>query len=139
MTFNLTIPQPGGNALNLSIEDGETLFVLGANGTGKSNLMHRFYNDHRGSARRMAAHRQNWFESNVINLSPEGRRNTEVNIQNYDTGAESRWRDPYSGHRPNMAVYDLIDAENVRARSIAMAVDANAMDLAKTLSKKDAP
>lgn len=139
MTFNLTIPQSGGNSLNLSIEPGETLFVLGANGTGKSNLMHRFYGEHRGNAQRMAAHRQNWFASNFINLSPEQRRSTGTDVQNYDTGAESRWKDDYSSYRPNIAIYDLIDAENIRARSIAGAVDANEIDLAKTLSKKDAP
>jgi ABC-type Mn2+/Zn2+ transport system ATPase subunit len=139
MTFDLTIPQPSGNPLNISNSVGETLFVLGANGTGKSNLMLRFYNSHRGNVRRMSAHRQTWFDSNAINLSPEQRRNTETNIQSYDTGVESRFRDPYSTHRPNMAIYDLIDAENIRARSIAGAVDAKDIDLAKTLSKKDAP
>lgn len=50
-----------------------------------------------------------------------------------------RWRDPYSVHRTNAALYDLIDAENVRARSIASAVDTGEIDLAKVLSKKDAP
>ena len=38
-----------------------------------------------------------------------------------------------------MAIYDLVDAENVRARGIAGAIDSNNFDLAKELRKKDAP
>lgn len=139
MSFDLTIPQPGGLSLDLSVTAGETLFVLGANGTGKSNLMQRFYSNHQGNARRMSAHRQTWFDTNRINLSPERRRNNETNIRNYDAESESRWRDSYSSHRPNMAIYDLIDAENVRARLIARAVDLDNIDRAKAISKEDAP
>jgi ABC-type lipoprotein export system ATPase subunit len=139
MTFNLTIPQPGGNSLDVSINVGETLFVLGANGTGKSNLMHRFYSSDPGNARRISAHRQTWFDSNGISLSSQQRRTNETNIRNWDVGSESRWRDSYSSQRPNIALYDLVDAENVRSRSIAGAVDDDDIDLAQTLSKQDAP
>jgi len=139
MPFNLTIPQPGGTSLDISVSVGETLFVLGANGTGKSNLMQSVYSNHRSNARRMSAHRQTWFDSNVINLSPEQKRSYDTDIPNYDAQSQSRWRDSYSSQRPAMAIYDLIDAENVRARSIAGAVDASDMDLAKTLSQEDAP
>jgi ABC-type lipoprotein export system ATPase subunit len=38
MPFELTIPQPSGNALDISLGVGETLFVFGATGTGKSKL-----------------------------------------------------------------------------------------------------
>lgn len=115
------------------------MFILGANGTGKSSLMQQLYATHRGNARRISAHRQTWFSSNAITLSPEQKRNTETNIRAMDANPQARWRDDYSAHRPGIAIYDLIDAENVRARSIAGAVDSNEIDLAKDLSKKDAP
>jgi hypothetical protein len=38
-----------------------------------------------------------------------------------------------------MAIYDLIDAENIRARAIAEAVDADDVSLAQALSKEEAP
>ena len=38
-----------------------------------------------------------------------------------------------------MTIYDLVDAENVRAREITKAVDDDDFDLAKELRKKDAP
>lgn len=139
MPFNLTIPKPGGTSLNITVNAGECLFVLGANGTGKSSIMHLFYNAHQGSARWISAHRQTWFSSNAISLSPDQKRNTESNILSTDTNPQARWQDAYSGQRPSIAIYDLLDAENVRARSIASAVDSNNIELAKTLSKKDAP
>lgn len=139
MSFNLSIPKTGGASLDITVNVGESLFILGANGTGKSSIMHRFYTPHHGNAQRISAHRQTWFSSNAITLSPEQKRNTENNINNNDTSPQSRWKDDYSAHRASIAIYDLIDAENVRARSIAGAVDADNIDLAKTLSKEDAP
>ena len=42
MTFNLSFPTEAGDVHPLQLDVGETLFVLGANGTGKSSLMFRF-------------------------------------------------------------------------------------------------
>src|SRR5690349_1624700 len=99
MTFNLTVPLSGGTTLDLVISVGESLFVLGANGTGKSSLMQRLYSAHPEAARRISAHRQTWFPSNALTLSPEQRRDTETNIQGSDTNPASRWRDEYSVQR----------------------------------------
>ncbi len=118
---------------------GEVVFVLGANGTGKSSLMHRFYANNRQKSRRISAHRQTWFESNAIQISARQKRDTETNVLSWDTDPSSRWRDHLSAVRPNLAIYDLLDAENVRARKIASAVDEGNIDLAKKLSKIDAP
>ncbi|MHB1938522.1 MAG: AAA family ATPase [Acidobacteriaceae bacterium] len=139
MPFNLTIPATTGTPLTLAMENGERIFMLGANGTGKSSLMHRFYAANRAIAHRISAHRQTWFSSNAITLSPEQKRQTEANIHGNDANPQARWTDAYPGQRASIAIYDLIDAENVRARSIAGAVDGNDIDLAKTLAKKDAP
>ena len=53
-----------------------------------------------------------------------------------DTNPQSRWKDDYSAQRARIAIYDLIDAENVRARAIAGAVDTDNIDLARTLGKE---
>jgi ABC-type cobalamin/Fe3+-siderophores transport system ATPase subunit len=139
MSFNLTIPQSGGRSLDLTVNVGQSLFVLGANGTGKSSLMHSFFTTHQNKARRITAHRQTWFDSNAITMTGQARRQTENSIRGSDTSLEARWKDQYAAQRPSIAIYDLIDAENVRARDIASAVDADNIDLAKTLSKKDSP
>ena len=135
----MSIPHTGGTPVSLSVNLGESIFVLGANGTGKSGLMQRLYANHRDNARRISAHRQTWFSSNAITLSPQQKRDTETNILATDTQPQARWSDNYSAHRASIAIYDLIDAENVRARSIAGAVDSGDMDLAEERSKKDAP
>lgn len=139
MSFNLTIPEPNGSPLEVSLDIGQCIFVLGANGTGKSSLMQRLYSQHYGKAVRISAHRQTWFTSSSITLSPAEKRNTENHISNSDKNAQSRWKDDFAAYRANIAIYDLIDAENIRARNIAGAVDSGNIDLAKTLSKADAP
>jgi ABC-type Mn2+/Zn2+ transport system ATPase subunit len=139
MTFATTIPTPAGPSLSVQIDVGQALFLVGANGAGKSSLMHLFYGAHHAKSRRISAHRQTWFSSNSITLSPEQKRQTESNIKSTDTSPQARWKDDYSAHRASIAIYDLIDAENVRARSIAGAVDGDQMALAKELSRKDAP
>ncbi|MBD1939197.1 AAA family ATPase [Microcoleus sp. FACHB-68] len=139
MSFNLAIPRSTGELLNLTINLGEILFVLGANGTGKSSLMQRLYSLYPDKARRISAHRQTWFSSSAMDLSPQQKRNYEDNIRSVDTSVDSRWKDDYGNYRASIAIYNLIDAENVRSRSIAGAVDANNIELAKTLSKKNAP
>lgn len=139
MSFNLTIPKISGDPLNINIEVGDFLFVLGANGSGKSSIMHKFYTAHNANSRRISAHRQTWFSSSASTLSSEQKRNTEIQIHRTDMTPQARWKDDYSAQRASISIYDLIDAENVRARSIAGAVDDNELDLAKTLSKNDAP
>jgi ABC-type cobalamin/Fe3+-siderophores transport system ATPase subunit len=139
MTFVLSVARPDGARLEIIMERGDVMFVLGANGTGKSSLMHRFYGQHSQIATRISAHRQTWLQSNDLALSPMARRNTEQNIRNTDTNAQARYREDYAQERSNIALYDLVEAENVRARSIAGAVDADDIALAKQLSQHDAP
>lgn len=105
------------------------MFILGANGTGKSSLMQRLYSNHHAHAQWISAHRQTWFSSNAIDLSPQQKQNMENNIRGTDTRLESRWKDDYPQYRPNIAIYELIDAENLRAREIAGAVDSNNLEL----------
>lgn len=139
MPFDLTIPEPDGTPLTITIDVGQCIFVLGANGTGKSSLMHKFYSAHPNSAQRISAHRQTWFASGSLTLSASDKRNYDANIRGSDTQVTSRWKDDYHAYRASVAIYDLIDAENIRARSIATAVDGGDFELAKVLSQKDAP
>ncbi len=101
--------------------------------------MQRINNAHNQNARRISAHRQTWFETNSLNVTAETRRHLETNIRSWDSQADSRWREYDPASRTNVVIFDLIDAQNVRARNIADAVDANNLTLAQSLSKKDAP
>jgi ABC-type cobalamin/Fe3+-siderophores transport system ATPase subunit len=139
VTFNLTIPQISGTPLDLTISAGQTMFVLGPNGSGKSSLMHKFYSMNHGMARRISAHRQNWFESNFITLSPKQKNDFDRDIKNVDNDGRARWTDSYSSQRPNIAIYNLVDAQNRRARSITDAIDQKNLDLAQERAKSDGP
>lgn len=139
MSFNLTIPQIYGDPLDINIEIGDFLFVLGANGSGKSSIMHNFYKEHHTNSRRITAHRQTWFTSSAITLSPEQKRNIERDIKSTDTNSQARWKDDYSAHRASIDIYNLINAENIRARLITEAVDDDDFNLAQNRSRNDAP
>src|SRR6476469_3629727 len=139
MSFDLNIPRTTGEPLNLTINVGENLFIMGANGTGKSSLMHHLYMLHysHNNVRRISAHRQTWFSSTTMDLSSQQKRDFETNIRIGDTNLTSRWKEDYASQRASMAIYDLIDADNVRNRAIAGALDSHNREYAETLSKKD--
>ena len=139
VTFNLSFTRTDGEPVLIEVRCGEVLFMLGANGTGKSSLVQLFYNQSRPKSRRILAHRQTWFNSNTLDLTPTGKKNTEQNIANNDTSLQARYSDHFASQRASMTVFDLIDAQNVRARSIAAAVDADDIEAARQKSAEEAP
>ena len=56
-----------------------------------------------------------------------------------DTQTDSRWRDNYHSIRPNMAIFNLVDAENSMAREIADAVRVRDCDRARAIAEEDSP
>ena len=139
MSFDLTFPSLSGEPRQLKLDAGEMLFVLGANGTGKSSLMFHFNNQHRGRVRKISAHRQTWMNSDSLDLTPSAKVQTEKHIQNDDQNVQSRYRDSYAAQRASMTIYELIDAENVRARAIAAAYDARNSKALDQAGKVEAP
>ena len=112
-------PDTNNGEQNIVVNAGQTLFVIGANGSGKSSLMQRFFTQHRKNAKRLSAHRQTWFTSNTLDFTPTSRKQTEVQIENADVQEAARWKDDYGSQRLSAAIFDLINADNVRSRKIA--------------------
>ena len=137
VVFNMTLPQVSGTNLTINLAAGRALFVLGANGSGKSGMMQYLFAQHAATARRISAHRQTWFQEGASSMTAAARVNVESYIRNSDAAAASRWRDDYPLDRANRAIFDLIDAENRRARSIAAAVDAADDAQTKQLARED--
>jgi ABC-type cobalamin/Fe3+-siderophores transport system ATPase subunit len=137
--FAVSIPTIIDNPspLTFDINIGQSVFVLGANGSGKSSLMHYFYTMFKNNSIRITAHRQTWLTSDSLELTPRSKRQQEQHIKDIDVRAEARWKDDSAAIRPNIAIYNLIDAENVRARAITHAVDNGDIKLAKDKSIKD--
>lgn len=138
MSFSFSIPtgKPKG-VLPLTVDAGQMLFILGANGTGKSSLMQAFASASNDKTRRITAHRQTWFRSGSPEFTGQQRAEYEQNLFHHDRQANARWMDDYSQQRAQMAIYDLVNSENLRARAIMRAVDANKPDEVAQLSAKD--
>ena len=139
MTFNLSFPTAAGQMHPLRLDVGEALFVLGANGTGKSSLMFRFNAQNREHARKVSAHRQTWMQSDALDLTPSNKLQTEQHIRNEDQNDQSRYRDLYASERASIAVFELVDAENRRARAMARAYDDERMDDLASEAEAESP
>lgn len=138
MAFSLSIPiGKASSALTLTVNAGEMLFILGANGTGKSSLMQAFASVSRDNTRRITAHRQTWFRSASPEFTGQQRIEYERNVFRYDQQANARWMDEFAQQRPQMAIYDLVNSENLRAREITRAVDQHNTEEVSKLAARD--
>ena len=132
------IPLTTGGQLPLIIEDGDVVFVLGANGSGKSALIqHLVTSKPNEKIRRISAHRKAWFKSGSITLTPQSRRQFDANNAGYETQYESRWRDYQENERQSAVLFDLVAKENSRARRIARCVDGRDTNEAKRVSSEN--
>jgi ABC-type cobalamin/Fe3+-siderophores transport system ATPase subunit len=137
--YKFTIQTSNNDVLNIPLTEGKALFVLGANGVGKSTLMHKLYTQNINHTKRILAHRQTWFTDNSMNMTASNKKSSNQNIKSYDQDVASRWQDSYSEQRSSISIFDLINSENVRARKITNAVDSNDIVSAKNLSNIQAP
>lgn len=125
MPFDFDIKIIDKSTLPIALERGDVLVVLGANGTGKSSLMHDFYCRHKAYSRRITAHRQTWFTPGSIGLSPEQKIEVEDRIRSDDTDITARWREQFPEHRAYITIQQLLETENSRAHEVANAAEAN--------------
>lgn len=124
MSCSISIPTGAPNEpLEISVSVGEMLFILGANGTGKSSLMQAFASASPKNTRRLTAHRQTWIRSGSPEFTGKQRAEHEQRVHHFDQQENARWMDDYAQQRAQMAIFDLVNSENVRARAIARAAD----------------
>ena len=138
-SFNLNYPHQDEGQKTLTLDSGQIMFMVGPNGTGKSTLMHMFTIHNHGNVRRITAHRQVWFNSDSVDITPASRIQTEQHITNNDRQEQSRWKDDYAQQRSQATIFDLIDAENIEAREIANAARNGDMDVVASLALNQAP
>lgn len=141
--INLEIPleiprtseDPRSIPLTIPLKSGDQLFIVGANGSGKSALIQRFASTlPREQVKRITAHRQTWFHSGSIDFTPELRRQYQENLLNYNSQPDSRWRDFGGAQDLSAILFDLVAKENIRARSIARHVDSGETQKAAEIS-----
>ncbi|WP_333851917.1 DUF4435 domain-containing protein [Epilithonimonas sp.] len=137
--YKFAIQTSNNGILNIPLTEGNALFVLGANGVGKSTLMHKLFEQNFDHTKRILAHRQTWFTDNTMNLTARDKKSNEQDMKNRDRQVTSRWKDDYSSSRSSITIFDLINSENIRARNITKEVDNDNLAQAKKLSNIQAP
>jgi ABC-type cobalamin/Fe3+-siderophores transport system ATPase subunit len=137
--YKFNVQTSNNGLLNIPLTEGKALFVLGANGVGKSTLMHNLFNQNANHSKRRLAQRQTWFNDNSMNITASQKATYDGYVKSSDSQMNSRWKVDYSQERSSISIFNLINSENVRARKITTEVDNNNIDLAKTLSNIQAP
>ena len=133
--MTLVIPRIAADSINLPLGRGQRIFIVGANGTGKSALMHRIVRQHvnveKGRTKWIAAHRQTWFKSGGTKFTSLQRQGYDENRNSYDSRAEARWMDGYADANVSAVLFDLMSKQSDRAETIANYVDDGELQRAK--------
>ena len=113
------IPRISDAPIQLTVNNGDQLFIVGANGSGKSSLMQRLTVDAGDKKiKRITAHRQTWFDSGNIDFTPAARQEYDRETPRYNTRREARWRDLRAIKNLNAVLFDLVAKENTINESI---------------------
>ena len=135
----LEIPKISDNPLKLTLFPGDRLFVLGANGSGKSALIqHLVSSNPNEKIRRISAHRQTWFQSESLDITPQGRRQFDQQDTQQEVQDQARWSDHFAHLRQAAVLFDLVAKENERARLITSHVDNQDSEEADRISAAEA-
>ena len=128
MSAGIVIPTPS-ESLSVSLAPGGVLFVLGANGTGKSSLMFHLANS---STRTYWAsgHRQLWLESSAADLRQEEHEHIRSLSEHPGNEPALRWSEPgrYGIQRTKSILHALHTAQRVRDRQVVELLDSGARD-----------
>ncbi len=137
--YNITFQNINNETIRIALEKGESLFILGANGSGKSSLVTSVFMKNPQVAKRISAHRQTWFSSNTLDMTPKSRSQLEQNYKSQDANTNARFTEWNPEQRSQMAIFDLIDADTQLAREIADLLRAGEEDKAKAKAQEPPP
>ena len=132
MNLTWTIPRTNDDPLSINLDPSTRVFIVGANGSGKSALVQHAVSEF-GSAkiRRISAHRQTWMETGAIDMTARTRRQFGQNLNSHESNDIYRYREWSPLERISSVLFDLTAKENDLTRRIANAVydkDQNKVD-----------
>ena len=118
-----TIPRTNDNPLTINLDPSSRIFIVGANGAGKSALIQHAVRE-LGSEKvqRISAYRQTWMESGTINMTAQTRREFGQNLDGEEQNDRYRYSDWAPLERISSVLFDLAATENDLARRITNAV-----------------
>lgn len=126
----MAIPRLSGDTLTIPLAVGEQLYVVGANGTGKSALFHWWAAMDSSLIRRIAAHRQTWLSSGNLEFTARRRTEFEQNSRHWDIQANSRWMERSHEQRQSAVLFDLVARDDTRYRIIGQHICGNSLNQA---------
>ena len=120
MLSEITIPRISDKPLSVPLEAGRPLFVVGANGSGKSALIQHLVSSNLPGMQvvRIPAHRQTWLPSGLVDITPHKRHEMYEYHRQLEQQLSSRWSDAAAKGKQSVTLYDLMAKENERARRI---------------------
>ena len=130
-----------GDPIELSINNGDQLYIVGPNGSGKSALIHHFVS-HTGTdkIKRITAHRQTSLRSGNINFTPAQRKGFYEHYLDYNRSDTSRYLDELASEEQSAILYDLDNKYNTINEDIANDVRNQDMEKAtETALKSKSP
>lgn len=128
MTENIwQIPVISGEPIKLGLENGKQIFVVSANGSGKSALLQncvfdlyqRYRNHAEDKYKWIMAHRRIWLESGSVNVTHQNRLSHGNQIRHSSANTEMRWRDDYQSENISTVLFDLVAKDHDRNRQVA--------------------
>lgn len=137
MAINLSIPQENAEALDIELSSGDILFILGANGTGKSSLMYYFNSLQPSRTQWLSAHRQTWLESGEVSLAPRQVGEVERNFRSNNQSAEARWKDQKGNRQIQLALRKLIQKMNMQGREAIKSLRQNDVNSAYEVASEN--
>ena len=131
------VPTISGDTLNLSLEKGGRLFIVGANGSGKSALIQwlvsRYLHE---NIKRITAHRDTSLQSGDINFTPAQRKEFHESYLDYNRQDRSRYLDRFRIEEQSALLYDLENKYNAINEGVANEVRKNNMKEAQEVNRK---
>lgn len=108
--------------IRLALKAANPVFVLGANGTGKSALLVKFAHQLGSSGRRVIASRPLAIEQDAPEITAAHAHNLRNNYDLWDRELAYRAKSPNASQRSQLYLYALSELENRFARDISSAV-----------------
>ena len=138
---NWNIPRILGDSIELSVNNGDQLFIVGPNGSGKSALIQYLVsNTETDKIKRITAQRQTSLRPGNIDFTPAQRINFNRNYLRYNRNDASRYLDDLSTEEQSVILYDMDNKYNTINEDIANDVRNQDMEKAtETALKSKSP
>ncbi len=138
-TANITKANDEINPQAVNIETGEVLFIVGANGTGKTGFVQDLtskYRNNNYNVVRIHAQRHVRIDKSSNTLTAHQYRTNKQAVQNQEGNPTFRHSDTHADTRLSLLLYELVKADNDRAHAIATHVESDETATARTYAQQ---